>query len=94
MGQSIFGSLMPQNLQQMSSNTGIGQFVNPIQKVNFILQTMTNPGAFVKQAFPDIPDDMINDPNQILGYLQQSRGISNADIQNLKQQINILRGGR
>lgn len=93
MGQSIFGSLMQQTPQQMS-NSGIGQFSNPIQKVNYILQTMTNPGAFVKQAFPDIPDNMINDPNQIMNYLQQSRGISNKDIQDLNQQINLLRGGR
>ena len=93
MGQSIFGSLMQQTPQQMS-NSGIGQFSNPIQKVNYILQTMTNPGAFVKQAFPDIPDSMMNDPNQIMNYLQQSRGISNKDIQDLNQQINLLRGGR
>lgn len=93
MGQSIFGSLMQQTPQQMS-NSGIGQFSNPIQKVNYILQTMTNPGAFVKQAFPDIPDNMMNDPNQIMNYLQQSRGISNKDIQDLNQQINLLRGGR
>lgn len=59
------------------------QFQNPIQKAQYILQTLTNPAAFVKQQFPDIPDNIANDPNQVLRYLQQSRGITNQQIQQL-----------
>ena len=65
--------------QQMS---GVN-FMNPIQKAQYIMQSLTNPAAFVKQQFPDIPDAIINDPNQILAYLQQSRGISNQQLQQL-----------
>lgn len=57
-------------------------FNNPMQKMNYILQAMKNPAAFVKQHFPDIPNEIANDPNKILGYLQQTRGISNQQIQN------------
>ena len=46
-----------------------------------IMQAMRNPGQFVRQAFPDIPDNIANDPNQILQYLQQTRNISNEQIQ-------------
>ena len=47
--------------------------------------------AFLKQKFPDIPDQIMNDPNQILNYLQQTRGISNQDIQNVQSQM--VQGG-
>ena len=65
--------------QQMSG----ANFMNPIQKAQYIMQSLTNPAAFVKQQFPDIPDAILNDPNQILAYLQQSRGISNQQLQQL-----------
>ncbi len=56
---------------------------NPLQRA---LQAMSNPAAFVKQMFPDIPDYIQNNPNQILQYLQQTRNISNNDIQNMLMQ--------
>ena len=60
--------------------------MNPIQKANYIMQAMQNPAAFVRQAFPDIPAQIQNNPNQILQYLQQTRGISNQQIQDLLNQ--------
>ena len=62
------------------------QAMNPVQKMHYIMQAMTNPAAFVKQAFPDIPEQIQNDPNQILQYLQQTRHISNQQIQDLLNQ--------
>lgn len=61
--------------------------MSPFQKFNMIRQIMVNPGAFIKQRFPDIPDQIMNDPNQILNYLQQTRGITNQDIQNVRAQM-------
>lgn len=60
----------------------VPQFANPMQKMNFIMQAMTNPAAFVKQQFPDIPNDIQNNSNQVLEYLKQTRGISDQQIQN------------
>lgn len=63
--------------------------MNAFQRASYLMQTLQNPAAFAKQAFPDIPDAICNNPNQILQYLQQTRGIS-------PQQINSLAsmGGR
>lgn len=60
--------------------------MNPMQRMNMVMQAMRNPVAFVRQAFPDIPANM-NDPNQILGYLQQTRGITDQQIQQVQAQM-------
>ena len=61
--------------------------MSPIQKMNTIMQAMRNPAQFVKQQFPDIPDAMMNDPNQVLQYLQQTRNISNDQLTQLMNQF-------
>ena len=60
--------------------------MNPLMKMQYVMQAMRNPAAFVRQAFPDIPVEIQNNPNQILQYLQQTRHISNQQIQNLINQ--------
>lgn len=63
--------------------------MNPLYlfaRMQSLMSAMSNPAAFVKQAFPDIPEGIQNDPNQILGYLQQTRNISNDQIQQLINQ--------
>lgn len=61
-------------------------FQNPIQKAAYIMQAMTNPAAFVKQAFPDVPDGIVNDPIQVQNYIMQSRGISEQQIRQMMNQ--------
>lgn len=88
MGQSIFKSLNPgMDGSPSQAMPGGPQFANPAQKVTYIMQAMRNPAAFMKQQFPDIPDDIINNPDAILGYLQKTRGISNEQIQQLSGQL-------
>ena len=70
-------------LYQMFSGMMNNMPQNPMQRA---IQAMINPAAFVKQVFPDIPPQIQNDPNQILSYLQQTKNISNSDIQNLVSQ--------
>lgn len=65
--------------------------MGPKNPMNDLMMAMRNPAAFIKQRFPDIPDTIANDPNQILGYLQQTRGISNQQIQNL---VALYQNGR
>lgn len=60
---------------------------NPMQRMSFLMQAMQNPSQFVKQAFPDIPDNISNNPGQILQYLQQTRGITNQQVQQMMNQI-------
>lgn len=76
----------------VSQSSRAPMFSNPMQKVNYILRTLTNPAAFVKQQFPDVPDSMMNDPQQILGYLQQTRGIDNGQLQQILGQFPINGG--
>ena len=61
----------------------------PLQRATAMMQAMRNPSAFVKQQFPDIPDNIANDPDRILGYLQRTRGISNDQIQQILSQYPI-----
>lgn len=90
MANPLFNMLMGQQgaVQRPTAPQMPGtRFQNPVQKMQYILQAMQNPAAFVKRAIPDIPDNIANNPNQILQYLQQTRGISNEQIQQLMGQI-------
>ena len=60
---------------------------SPAQRMAAILQAMQNPPAFVKQCFPDIPQNVINDPNQTFNYLQQTRGQVSQQQVNQAQQM-------
>ena len=74
------------NMPMPQGNYMNPQMMNPMQKYQYVMQAMRNPAAFVRQAFPDIPAEIQNNPNQILQYLQQTRHISNQQIQNLMNQ--------
>ena len=76
--QQMMGSAMQQQTPAPSN-------MNPLQRINYIRQAMANPAMIVKRTFPDIPDQMMNDPNQILTYIQNTRGITNQDLRNLYQ---------
>lgn len=49
-------------------------FQNPMQKAQYIMEAMKNPAAFVKEQFPDVPENIRNNPDAILSYLSQTRG--------------------
>ena len=61
--------------------------MNPMQKMQMVMQAMQNPIGFLTQRFPDIPQNIQNNPGQILQYLQQTRNISNAQIQQTDNQM-------
>lgn len=63
------------------------QFMNPIQKVNYIRQALINPSEFVRHAIPNLPPDISNDPNQVLAYMKQNMGVTDMDIQNVMSQV-------
>lgn len=62
-------------------------FQNPVQKANYIMQAMTNPAAFVRQAIPNLPPEISNNPNQILQWMQQNGMVTQQDIQNAANSI-------
>lgn len=62
-------------------------FFNPMQRINAVQQAMQNPAAFVRQAFPNMPADIANDPNKVLAYMKQNCGLTDYDIQAAASQI-------
>lgn len=85
----LYNMLMGQQAVQPQAPSQVyGQtFQNSLQKANYILQALKNPAAFVKQQFPDIPENISNDPNKILQYLQETRNISNDQISQIMNQF-------
>lgn len=81
----LYNAMMQNPANRPISNVGM----NPIQRVGQVVQAMRNPVPVIMQAFPDIPQSMQNNPNQILQYLQQTRNISNEQIQNIMNQFPI-----
>lgn len=79
---------LPQQ-SQASIQQATQQFahMNPVQRMQLMLQAMQNPAAFVNRMIPDIPKNISNDPNQILQYLQRTRGVTDSQIQQLANQV-------
>lgn len=92
MGQSIFQTIMPQTTSAVHTPM-TPVFANPAQKAQYIMNALMNPAAFAKQQFPDIPDNISNNPSAILAYLQQTRGIPMSQINQLNSQ-NPYGGGQ
>lgn len=61
--------------------------------MNMARQMMQNPQQAVSQALPDLPDEIRNDPNQIMNWLQQN-GRINPQIVQTAGQIMRMMGGR
>lgn len=77
----------PNQLPLMNMN------MNPLQKMMAAMQAMSNPVAFIKQRFPDIPTNIQNDPNQVFQYLQQTRNpVSEQQIREAQQMTGQIIG--
>ena len=87
--QQFFGGGAPMQAPQAPMNMGM----NPLQKMMAAMQAMSNPIAFIKQRFPDIPMNIQNDPNQVFQYLQQTRGpVSEQQIREAQQMTGRIIG--
>lgn len=67
------------------------RFQNPIQQMQYIMNAMRNPVVFVSEQFPDVPENIRNNPDAVLNYLSQTRG--NKFIQQM-QQVSGMQGGK
>ncbi len=56
-----------------------------------IAQAMRNPQAFAMQAFSDVPRELWNNPEMALQHIMQTRGLTQADIQNMIGNLPIPR---
>lgn len=57
--------------------------MNPMGVMGQLSQAMQNPQSYAMQAFQDVPREMWNNPPQALQYIMQTRGLTQADIQNM-----------
>lgn len=94
--QQFFGGGAPMqgaspSFQAPQSPMNMG--MNPMQKIMAAMQAMSNPIAFIRQRFPDIPMNIQNDPNQVFQYLQQTRGpVSEQQIREAQQMTGQIIG--
>lgn len=87
--QQFIPQQMIGQVPQQPMITGIPQFMNPVQKMSFIMQAMQNPAQFVRQHLSGIPEQAFQDPtgNMVLQYMQQNMGVSQQDIVNAQNQF-------
>ena len=78
--------------QQIMSGANSPNFQHPIQKMQYIMQAMTNPAAFVKQRIPDLPNEISGNPMAIINWLQQNKGVSNQQIQQAQKMAEYIKG--
>lgn len=64
---------------------------NPQNLMGAIAQAMQNPQAYAMQAFSDVPRELWANPERALQYIQQTRNISQADIQNMISSLPLPR---
>lgn len=88
--QSQGYSAVPEYHPVQQQSYAAPQFQNPVQRANYILQAMRNPAAFVRQAIPDLPPQIANDPNQILQWLQQSGRVTPQQVQEAANSMPIF----
>ena len=87
--QQLFGGGMPG--PAMPSPAPVR--MKPMQKMMEVMRAMSNPAAFVKERFPDIPDSIRYDPNQVFNYLQRTRNpVSEQQIQEAQQMTGQILG--
>lgn len=61
---------------------------NPQQvlfRANQLMQSMQNPQNLVRTFFPDVPQDMRNDPDKIIQYLIGKNRITEQQVNQIRQ---------
>lgn len=61
---------------------------NVMQKANQMMQQFQNPQMLLQQIMPGIPQEIRNDPNQIISWLQQNGKITDQQIRMAQQMMN------
>ena len=63
---------------------------NAMAQMGNLMQQMQNPQQLVQRIIPDVPKEIMNDPNQIINWLQQTGRITPQQI----QQAQMMMGRR
>ena len=68
----------------------IGMLQGAMQRAQQLAQQFQNPQQMVQQYFPDAPAEVQGDPNQLLGWMQQTGKVNPQMVQMARQMM----GGR
>lgn len=74
------------NVPQMQAGGPLGALQNVMARAQQIAGNM-NPQQLVNQYFPDAPMEIRNDPNQLIGWLQQTGKVNPQMIQMARQMM-------
>lgn len=58
-----------------------------IQRAQQLAQSFSNPQQMVQQFFPDAPEEVRNDPNMLVDWLQQSGKVNPQMVQMARQMM-------
>lgn len=67
MNNNWYNRIMAQPPRQYNNSNQM----NPLQQIQ---NAMNNPVAFVQEQFPDVPENIRNNPYSVLDYLSKTRG--------------------
>lgn len=56
---------------------------NPAVMMGQLQQAMQSPMSYAMQAFPDVPRELWNNPPMALQHIMQTRGLTQADVNNM-----------
>ena len=80
------GGGMNANMSWMA-NGPLGAVQNVIQQAQRLAGSLQNPQEMVKRYFPDAPAEVTGDPEQLLGWLQQTGKVNPQMVQTARQMI-------
>ena len=90
--QTLMGGFTPlQNgVKQMPRpmmNGPFGALQSVMQRANQLAGSLQNPQQMVQQYFPDAPAEVQNDPDQLIGWLQQTGRVTPQMVQMARQMM-------
>ena len=60
---------------------------NIMNRANMMMKQLQNPQQLVRQMMPGIPEEIQNDPNKIISWMQQNGKITEQQIQMARQMM-------
>ena len=60
---------------------------NIMNRANMMMKQLQNPQQLVRQMIPGIPEEIQNDPNKIISWMQQNGKITEQQIQMARQMM-------
>lgn len=65
----------------------LGALQNVMQRAQQIAGSFNNPQQIIQQYFPDAPAEIRGDPNQLIGWLQQTGKVNPQMVQMARQMM-------